>query len=55
MSNMKSRQTADKAQKGPGFTPVQGRRGNTAPGIGSAGNTKTGSSQSNKRGKQGNG
>lgn len=45
----KDKQTSDSAQRGPGFTPINKRRGNDAPSIGNAGNSRSGNSQSNTR------
>jgi hypothetical protein len=55
MSN--SKQCSDAAQKGPGLTgsKLTPRVHKISGGIGSAGNTKSGTSQSANRGKQGNG
>lgn len=49
------KQCSDSAQKGPGtsVTKLSPRNPNFSGGLGSAGNTKSGSSQSEKRGKQG--
>jgi hypothetical protein len=52
-----SKQCSDAAQTGPGVntTKLSPRDSTFSGGIGSTGNTKSGSSQGEKRGKQGNG
>lgn len=49
------KQCSDSAQKGPGLnvTKLNPRNPNFSGGLGSAGNTKSGTSQSENRGKQG--
>lgn len=47
------KQCSDHAQKGPGFKPVSAPTQKRAPSIAPTGNTKSGSSQSHTRGKQG--
>lgn len=49
------KQCSDYAQKGPGTstTSLSPRNPNFSGGVGSAGNTKSGTSQSHTRGKQG--
>lgn len=52
----KEKQTSDSSQTGPGVgAGPTSRKGSGAPALGPAGNGRTGSSQGNKRGKQGNG
>ena len=51
------KQCSDAAQKGPGtsVTKLTPKEGKVSGGLGTSGNTSSGTSQSEKRGKQGNG
>lgn len=55
MAGKYTKQCSDHAQTGPGVstTKLSPRDSNFSGGLGSTGNTTSGSSQSNKRGKQG--
>jgi len=50
---MDSKQCADGARKGPGFSTSFRMSAPSAPSVAPAGNSKSGTSQSDKRGKQG--